>query len=475
VVGGLLLYFLAPNPWRTQSARVTQMEASLAVLNRGGPALLGYQPGTHAPFAVGYSDDQGIYVVVPVLSHWLGISDPLVTLRWMWLVAWTTILLFSAAAFRALFRSSWAALLAPPILLPSIVSFGFGDIYWVAAWIVVASMPLLILIARDRSRRWWPALVAIAFLAGVVSTIRSDAGLTVALAAAAVAAIAVRIPRTLRVGVLAAVAVAYLVPGTVVLPAIRAHRDHVVGVNLSANEPTSHPLWHSLYIGLGYLPNRYGIHYSDGYAAAAAYDVNPHSGSLTPAYASALHHEVNELIDHDFWFVAKAEAQKALVELSHAGRWLLLLALLLPGALLARGRARLRAFELALFSPGIVIGALPAIAVVPFRDYELPLSAPLGALGLLVIGAAVARAQEQWPVWQAAALGWKERARLGLLGPPGGRSRRVTLAALLVAVVVLVPAFLLARHYEAEHERWDRQEHNPPTVVLADVTLRASK
>src|SRR6202035_5192594 len=114
------------------------------------------------------------------------------------------------------------------------------------------------------------------------------------------------------------------------------HRDHRIGVNLSAGTPTSHPLWHTLYVGLGYTSNRYGIHYLDGYAAAAAQETDAGVRYLSPAYASALHKQVDALIEHDPGFVAKAEAQKAVVELSHTGCYILLLALLLPGALAAR-------------------------------------------------------------------------------------------------------------------------------------------
>jgi len=471
VVGALILYFVAPDPWPMQQSRATELHASLAVLNRGGPALLGYMPGTHTPYAIGYSDDQGIYAILPVLSHWLGQADPVAVFRWLWLAAWTSTLLLSAIVFRAIFRSRWAALAAPPTLLVCILSFGFGDIYWVTAWILAMSMPLLVLLARGGVRRSWPALATIAFLAGVVSTIRSDAGLAVALAAAAVAAVA-SIPRRLRAVAVVAVAVAYLTPSLIVLPAIRAHRDHRIGIDLSANMPTSHPLWHSLYIGLGYTPNRYGIHYSDGYGAAAAREVDPRAPYLSPAYSDALRRQVDALVDRDFGFVAKAEAQKAVVELSHAGRYILLLALLLPGTLAARGRQGLRAAELALFLPALAIGALPAIVAIPLRDYELTLLAPLGVLGLLGIGSAAARAQEQWPAWQAAGLGWAARARLALLGPPGGSSRRGTLRAISVAVAILTPSFLLARHLEAEHRRWDSGERSPVTVVLATAAPR---
>jgi hypothetical protein len=472
VIGALALYFLAPNPWPIQSSRATELRASLSVLDHGGPLLLGYKPGTHAPYAIATGDDQGIYVIVPLLSRWLGASDPIAMLRWLWIVAWASTLLFSAAVFRSLFRSRCAALLVAPTLLVCIVSFGFGDIYWATAWVAVTLMPLLVLLLRSRPRRLWLALALIALVAGVVTAIRSDAGLPVALAAGAVAVIAGG-HWSWRAAALVAVGLAYLIPTSIVLPAIRDHRDHYVGVNLSANEPTSHPLWHSLYIGLGYTSNRYGIHYGDGYAAAAAQEVDPGVHYLSPAYASALHRQVDALIKHDPGFVAKAEVQKAVVVLSHAGRYLLLLALLLPAALTARDAARLRPSDLALFIPALVIGALPAIIAVPLRDYELTLLAPLGALGLLAIGSAAARAESEWRAALDGSAKSKGRARMALGCIASALPRRATIRALVVAVLILAPTLVFARHLEAEHERWDRSLRNPPTVVLAAAPVAA--
>jgi hypothetical protein len=466
VLGALALYLIAPDPWRIQPSRASELRASLSVLEHGGPALLGYRSGSHAPYAIGYSDDQGVYAIVPVLSRWLGQSDPIATLRWMWVAAWAITLLASAAVARALFGSSWAALLAPPALLVCILFFGFGDIYWVSAWVVVTFAAPLILLTRHRPRWAGAALVAIALVAGVATAIRSEAGLPVALAAAAVAMMVGR-RWSSRAPVVAAIVVAYFAPTSIVLPAIRAHRDQRIGVDLSAREPASHPLWHSLYTGLGYTPNRYRIHYLDAYGAAAAQELDPGVRFLSPAYSRALHHQVDALIEHDPGFVAKAEAQKTVVELSHTGRYLLLLALLLPAALAARGRAGLRASELALLAPTIAIGALPAIVAVPFRDYELTLLAALGTLGLLAVGSAAARAQQTWRDAPPPGGGSPGRTRMMLRGVATDWPARPTIGALIVTAAILIPVFLFARHVEAEHERWDRNTHNPPTVVLA--------
>jgi hypothetical protein len=473
VLGSLALDLLAPDPWPIQGSRAVDLRASLVELDRGGPALLGYRPGTHQAYPIGTSDDQGIYVIAPVLSHWLGEHDPIALLRWLWIGAWALTLMLSALVALLLFKSSWAALIAPPTLLVCILSFGFGDIYWVAAWVLVTCMPPLLLLARGTLARRWPALLLIALTAGVCSATRSQSGLAVALSAAAVAVIACGRPPA-RVALVLAVALAYLAPTLIALPAIREHRDQRIGVNLSLHEPTSHPLWHSLYIGLGYTRNRFGIHYLDGYAAAAAQEADPGVRYLSPAYANVLHRQVDAIVGHDPAFVARVELEKALVELAHAGRYLLLLALLLPAALTARGAASLRRGELALFAPALLIGALPAIIAIPIRVYELGLLATLGTLGLLAIGSAAARAQDAWIATRRPAEGRLGRARLALGAFLETAPRRATALALIVAVVPIATAFVLARHLEGEHRRWDLSERNPPKVVLVAAAQNPS-
>jgi hypothetical protein len=477
---------LAPSPWTIQPNRAIELKDSLAVLNHGGPALLGYEHHTDTPYPIAFGDDQGIFVIVPVLSHWLGQSDPVAVLRSLWIASWSFTLLFSAVVFRSIFRSGWAAWLAPPTLLVCILSFGFGDIYWVAAWVAVTFMPLLIMLARLRPRGLWVCLASVALLAGVVTAIRSDAGLPVALAAMAVGALAAeRWPR--RVAVVAVVALAYLAPTLIGMSAIRAHRDHRVGVDLSAREPSSHAVWHSLYIGLGYTSNRYGIHYLDGYGRAAAkesFERETHHGSSADASSylgeygtgeeRAVHRQFTTLIEQDPGFVASAELEKAIVELFLAAPYILLLALLAPTAVTAPGAAGLRRSELALFIPALVIGALPAIIAAPFRDYSLSLLGPLAALDLLAIGSLFAVAEAEWSTTASTAKGLVAHVRLLTHGLVRNGPGRATMRALLVALVILIPVSGLARHLEGEHNRWDRKERNPPTVVLASASAHTT-
>jgi hypothetical protein len=463
-----LSLLLASSGWPIAGSRAMELRNSLHVMEHGGPLLLGYTPGTHKPFAIGYADDEGIYVILPLLSRWLGQTNPLAVEGVLWRAAWALTLLFSPVVFGRLFRSRWAAILAPPALLVCICSFGYGDVYWVSAWVAVTLMPLLVLIARSCARWAAAMLVPIALVAGVATTIRGEAGLGVVLAACGMTLFRASWRLPLRAAVVAAIALAYAAPLYVVLPTIRAHRDHQIGVDLIANAPTSHPLWHTVYIGLGYTPNRYGIHYSDVYAAAAAQEAQPGVPYLSERYAGVLHKQVDALIADDPWFVAKAEAQKAVIELTHVSRYLLLLALLLPAALTAEGAARLRPWELAMFAPALAIGALPGIIATPGRFYEMGLLGPLGGLGMLAIGSLGARAEHAWRGQRDATGGLIGRTRWALRGLWATLPRGLTLRVMGATVALIVCAVLFADRLEAEHKSWDRSVSSTPKVVLAE-------
>ena len=79
------LQALGPSPWLIQPTKATDLRGSLAVLNHGGPLLMRYLPGTHTPRPVGVGDAQGIYVIAPLLSHWLGARDPVSVVPALWI------------------------------------------------------------------------------------------------------------------------------------------------------------------------------------------------------------------------------------------------------------------------------------------------------------------------------------------------------------------------------------------------------
>ena len=80
-------------------AREQQVSASLAVLNRGGPPLLGadrpYYKGIGIKhlYPVGITDDQGIYVWLPAIGHFSGERNPEVLMKWLFIGCFVLLLL----------------------------------------------------------------------------------------------------------------------------------------------------------------------------------------------------------------------------------------------------------------------------------------------------------------------------------------------------------------------------------------------
>jgi hypothetical protein len=71
------------------------------------------------------------------------------------------------------------------------------------------------------------------------------------------------------------------------------------------------------------------------------------------------------------------------------------------------------------------------------------------------------------PTTGAATVAPTSQTRLALRRAWAAWPTRATVQMLLLAMAILAPTFLFARHLESEHEQWDHGEHNPPRVVLA--------
>ena len=283
---------------------------------------------------VGESDDQGIYLYLPVLANLSGETEPPLMVKWLftWLMA--LVVLVYPLVFAMLFRSVLAGILAP---WPVIYGFDFLqniDIYWISGRALLLCLPLVMLAAK---REWWlrrslSLLVAAAALAGVASSIRSHAGLPIAIAAAIVVLLRLRSwrSRALAVGSVAAV---YILCSSLMLAGARTYRDRVTGVDFAAAANTTHPLWHPTYLGLGYLPNDYGITWNDTVALDAAEREQPGVVYLSRQYEETLRKLYFDIVRDDPRFVATTYWAK-LRELLHQARGQFgLLLLLIPSML----------------------------------------------------------------------------------------------------------------------------------------------
>jgi hypothetical protein len=393
LLGALALLVSSPHDWPIMSSRSSELRDSLAMLRHGGPLLLGRHGGHGALYAVGVSDDQGIYVYLPLVSYLLGVADPVQTLRWSYAVLFGLSAVIYPMVFYKLTRSLLAGLFAPLALLACARSLGFNDIYWVPAWGYLTLLPLLLLTITSRPRFDTAALVAIALAAGWLTSIRSQSGLPIVLAAAGV--LLWRRHRWWHVlASLALLALAYVSIGTFVIGAIREHRDQRIGTTaLDRGLPTSHPFWHPAYLGLGYLPNNYGIRFNDSIAMARVQKDAPGTRYLSARYETTLRKAFFGIVRKHPLAVIGQYAGKALVTAADSFLYIWPALLLAPAMLLTGSRRRIRRGWLLLLLPALAISFLPSLLAIPEQVYEEGLYGSVGLVSTLAVCWALAQAE----------------------------------------------------------------------------------
>jgi hypothetical protein len=394
LVSALVLLAVVPHEWSIMQSRSSGMRASLAVLQEGGPLLAGRHGLKGAYYPVALGDDPGAYTYFPLLGHLFGGVDPVVIMSYFYVVAVASLAAAYPLLFYGLTRSILAGIAAPVMLLICMVTIGFIDIYWIPAWGMLALLPSLYLLARRRPRSGLPAMVAIALVAGWLSSIRSNSGLGVLLGAAIL--LLLRRWRWWRVlPALALLAAAYMVTSTFIFTAIREHRDQRLGVTSMADDKiTQHPLYHTAYIGLGYLPNSYGIRFKDGVAFARVQRVAPGTPYLSPRYEATIRNAYYGFVRAHPLETLRQYGAKALVAIANTGPYLLLVLLTLPAMLLLGSDRRLVRLWSLLTLPALLIAFLQPLVAIPAHTYTEELLGVLGALAILGVCRALAYAEQ---------------------------------------------------------------------------------
>ena len=382
-----LFFAVAPHAWPILPDRARNLRAALAMLEQGGPLLLERAPGIHgargALQPAGVSDDEGLYVYLPLLCRLFGVADPVSMLRYLYIALYAlTVAAYPLVLYR-LTRSLVAGFAAPLILLACILSMGFNDIYWIPAWGMLTLMPLLYLLVRHWPRLGLLALVALCVAASWLSSIRSESGLPIAIAAAIV--LLTRRWRWWRaLPALALLAAAYISITTLLFGAIRANREHWLGSRVfDRSDAAAHPLWHTVYIGLGYLPNDYGLHYNDRIAGELLQHEDPGAPSFSALEATVLRRAFFAFARRHPLEVVRQYAAKALVSTGDAAPYMTLVLLTMPAMLLLGPERRIRRRWLLITLPAILVAFLPAMVAVPLQGYEEVLYGAVGVLSIV--------------------------------------------------------------------------------------------
>lgn len=368
------------------------VQHALRTLQDGGPPLLACAGGYARETArttckpAGWTDDQGLYLYLPYFAHWMGISDPSRAMKMLFVGSFSALIALYPLIWWGVFDSLLAGGVLPLALVFKWAFVVNPDIYWVGAWYLLLGLPLLFLIHHRWRARSPLALVGVVVVGSLASSIRSHAGLPIFLGAVVILILR-RSSWGRTLSWAATLVVAYLCVHPVGFQAVRMYRDHVVGdPSWSARFPARHPVWHSMYIGLSHLPNRYGIVWDDSFAVTTVARLNPRAAYVSAEYERTLRDEYFRIAREDPWFVIGNLTSKSKATAEAAATRFGGLLLLIPVALLAGSAKRTMRRYVLVVAVGLPIEAAAPLLTLPILEYQMSWVAAWAVLWLLAGG-----------------------------------------------------------------------------------------
>lgn len=370
-----------------------------------------------SPAPVG-TGDPGAYLVAILLSHVTQSASPYSGLGVVQAVLVALPLLWLPTAVARVFKrasAGYALVLLPPIMwlvnngtILAGTEYGLSDevsvtrvssLYGLPASLAFLSLSLLLLFSTYRLRlgQLLAASLAIAVLAGLGNVTASVSGMGVAIGVGVLWWLNLdRRGRWLRAlaASAAAAAVAFALH-SVVLGAVETTLPGAVGRTLGEAVVTSDS-WREAYLGLSYPEpitgetSRFGIEWSEEAAWEEAVAVDPDVSFGSQAQDLVLRDSYFERVSSDPWGAMKLYLLKALFVIKHFGA---MFVLVLVGFVLALSRRspqrRPLGAALAIPLPTLILGFVPPVLVMPLLYYYSELSAALGILVAVALGALV--------------------------------------------------------------------------------------
>ena len=321
----------------------------------------------HAFKPAGFTDDVGIYYIVPRIATWLGLD----TGGSVDLLLGGTMLLSLAAGMAGVFLlyRRWSVRCVAFLMLAgvSLTAWNVGDVYLVGSSVAVAMAPWCVYLYRRGSGS--PVDIMVGFAAGILigaaNFLRSHSGTAVLIFLLSLILSCPREDRTKKALLAAVVLLGILLSSMPFRLAVR-ERDRFLARNAPGYGAVvaRHPFWHSVYIGFGYLSNEYGIRYEDEVAARKVRDVSPKAGYVSAEYERILRGETLRLALRHPLFVLRTVFAKAGV------LFLFFLIFANLGFLFRKRYPQDRAVENSFFA-SLAFSALPGILVIPQPGYLL--------------------------------------------------------------------------------------------------------
>ncbi len=352
-------------------ARYAELQAAFDSYAQGLPPLVAAtQTDSGTVYrALGTTDDAGLYYMLPKLAHLFHLAPPEAWTVWFFAIL---ILSFGVGIY-----GTMHLLKTLPAKILYFIELSFlgaliikrGDIYQIAPCLALAAVPLLLqsLSSEREDRALWrdaAALGTAGFIFGLAHLVRSHSATGLMLFAIILLLFGTAIRAWhKRLLLVAIVLVGFMLP--------LLYMNHVADMRdafLKAHQPNyhqvlrQHPFWHTVYIGLGYLSNDYGLAYKDIVAAKKAHELAPDAPYCSPEYETAMKTAVIDLLRQDPIFVAETLITKfgvVLVYFLFAANFGLLAAIRYPKSWVV---------EVA-FAAGLAFNALFGLLAVPRLSY----------------------------------------------------------------------------------------------------------
>jgi hypothetical protein len=279
---------------------------ALAGYIKTGIPLIGYDGNMLKP--AGWGDDIGIYYFIPKIAHALGIPlDQSIHLFFISLIS-ISLLMGILGIFLCFKRWIIRCLGVVELMFLAYRFFTQGAIYNIPSSIIIAIIPLFLYFAKGRNL----SLSFVIFLSwtgiviGVGNSLRIHAGIGVLVFMAIILLCYLQISRKQKIVLVILVAVSVLAP-RVYFGHVLSQRDVYLTKSNPTYEPvpTHHVVWHSIYIGFGFLDNEYGIRYKDEIAIERVRLISPKTTYLSKKYETMLRKEVFSFIKKHPLFVVR--------------------------------------------------------------------------------------------------------------------------------------------------------------------------
>jgi hypothetical protein len=364
-------------------ARIAGLQESLAGYQRTGVPLVGFDGSQFT--AGGAPDDPGLYYFVPQVCERLHLPLHQGITAFLGAILAVSLLLGILSCLRLCKTAAGKALAVAGLVLLTAAAAVLWDVYVVSEAVVVCLVPSFCHLLRQPPA--WK-LSFFGFLAGVLvgtaNFIRSHSG-TGVLVFMAVGLIGLPWSRWKKISLIAACALGVL-SARAFFDLQLDRRDaflraRVPGYQLARRE---HGFWHSIYIGLGFLTNPYGLDYVDEVGIAKVRSIAPQATYLSDEYEAILRREYFRTIyEHPLFFLRTEFAKLGVV-------FMYLVAFANAGLVAAYRFPKPRSVELAYWS-ALSFEALFGLLVVPTPWYLLGFMAFAGVYGIVSVDEAISR------------------------------------------------------------------------------------